>query len=109
LKGRRPKLKSILTVLFIVTEYLLNGWKKMDLFHVDDGTFDAAVLSKVRKRVYTKHDMPSPSLARLIHLLIPHAILLHKARRQIPGKLISQSVPAGKLDEVPPDGSIPVQ
>jgi len=35
-------------------------------------------LRKVRKRLYTKPDMPSPSLARLIYLLIPHAILFHK-------------------------------
>jgi len=107
-KSRWPKLKSILTVLFIVTQYLLQGWKKMDLFCVGDGTFDTAMVRKVLKHLYTKHDMLSPSLARLIHLLIPHAILLHKARREIPRKLISQLPLAGKLDEVFPDCSIPI-
>jgi hypothetical protein len=52
--------------------------------------------------------MPPPSLARLIRLFTPEAIFLHKARCQIPGKLISQFVLAGKLDEVCPDGSIPI-
>jgi len=80
----------------------------MDLFDVRTGTSDAAVLRKVLKRLYTKHDMPPPSLARIVRLLIPATILLHKARREIPRKLISQLPLAGKLDEVCPDCSIPI-
>jgi hypothetical protein len=80
----------------------------MDLFDVRAGTSDTAGLRKVLKHLYSNHDMPSPSLARLIYLLIPHAILLHKARREIPRKFISQLPLAGKLDEVSPDCSIPI-
>ncbi len=109
LKGRRPKLKSILTVLFVVLKHLLCGRTKMDLFDVGAGTSDAAVLSKVRKHLYSNHDMPPPFLARLIHHFIPNRILLHKASCQIPGKLNSQFLLAGKLDEVFPYCSIPIQ
>jgi hypothetical protein len=107
-KSRWPKLKAILTVLFVVTEHLLDGGKKMDLFCVGAGTFDAAVVRKLLKRLYTKHDMRSPFLARLVRLFIPTTILLHKARREIRRKLISQLPLAGKLDDVFPDCSIPI-
>ena len=70
-KSRWPKLESILTVLFVVTKCILHGWKKVDLFQVGESTFDTAVLRKLLKRLYTKHDMPSPSLARLVCLFIP--------------------------------------
>ena len=43
MKGPRPKLKSILTVLFVVTKCILHGRNKMDLFHVRERSFDAAV------------------------------------------------------------------
>jgi hypothetical protein len=108
LKGRRPKLKAVLTVLFVVPKHLLCDWTKMNLFDVRAGTSDAAVLSKVRKHLYTKHDMPPPALARLVRFPIPSTILLHKARREIPRKLISQLSLVGKLDEVCPDCSIPI-
>jgi hypothetical protein len=80
----------------------------MDLFDVGAGTFDAAAVRKVLKHLHTNHDMLAPSLARLVSFLIPGTILLHKARREISRKLISQLHLAGKLDEVFPDCSIPI-
>jgi hypothetical protein len=94
--------------LFVVTKHLLEGGKKMDLFCVGDGTFDTAEVRKVLKHLYPNHDMPSPSLARLVCFLIPDTILLHKTCREIPRKLVSQLPLAGKLDEVFPDCSIPI-
>jgi hypothetical protein len=78
------------------------------LCHVRSGRCDAAVRSKVCKHFYATHEMTPPSFARLLSLRIPRAILCHKARGQMRGKRIAQFLLWRKLDEVVPEGSLPI-
>jgi hypothetical protein len=80
----------------------------MDCLHSRDRSFNAPVLGDIGKHLYAEFHMPTPALTRPIHLPVPDAMLLQKARRQIRGKLISQFLSAGKFDEVFPGCSIPI-
>ena len=107
-KGRRAEVESILTILFVITKGVLQGGKKMNGLHLRECSLNAPVLSKVGQHLDAEFHMPAPALAQLTPLLVPDAILLKEARRQIRGKLISQFLAAGKSDEVFPDGTIPI-
>jgi hypothetical protein len=76
MKGARPKVEATLTVLLVVTKCILHGRSKLDRLHLRERSFDAAVLSKIRKHLDTPHHMPAPALAPLIDLLFTDAILL---------------------------------
>jgi hypothetical protein len=108
MKGGQSKVESILAILFVITKGVLHAGKKMDGLHLRDRSLNAPMLGEVSKHLHPENHMPTPALAGLIHLLIPEAILLEKARRQIRGKLVSRFLPAGKSGEVFPDGPIPI-
>ena len=102
------KVKAFLTILYVVTKCILQGWNKMDRLHLRERSFDVSGLSKICKDPYSPVNMLAPALAWSFHLLITDAILLQKAHRQITGKLITQFVSVGKLDEVLPSCPISI-
>jgi hypothetical protein len=52
--------------------------------------------------------MSPPSVARLLAVLIPHAIRFHKACGQRRRKFVSQLLLVRKLEKVMPDSAIPI-
>ena len=76
MKGPRSKVESILAVLFVIAKCVLHGGEKMDCLHLGEGSFNAPVLSEFGKHLYGEYHMPTPAVARPIHLLVPDAILL---------------------------------
>jgi len=62
MKSPRFKVKSILTILFVVTKYLLHGRNKVDCLHLRERSFNAAVLGEIGKHLYAEYHMPSPAL-----------------------------------------------
>jgi hypothetical protein len=79
----------------------------MDRPHVRECSFDAAVFSKICKHNDTPHDMLAPAWTRRFDF-VTGAMLLYEAQRQISGKLVSQLIPIGTLDEVLPNCSISI-
>jgi hypothetical protein len=76
MKGPGAKVESILAVLFVIAKCVLHGGKKMDCLYFGERSFNAPVLSEIGKYLYADHHMPTPAVARPIHLLAPDAILL---------------------------------
>src|SRR5487761_132860 len=107
-KGPRPMVEPIFTILFVITKCALHGGKKMNCLHSRDRSFNATVLGEIRKHLYAELHMPTPAIIRPLQLPAADAMLLQKARRHIRGKFISQFLSAGKFDEVFPDCSIPI-
>src|SRR5215469_17669189 len=107
-KGPRPKVEPIFTILFVITKCALHGRKKMDCLHSRERSFNAPVLSEIGKHLYAEPHIPTPAITPLLYLLVPDAILLQKARCHIRGKFIFQFLSTGKFDEVFPDCSIPI-
>jgi hypothetical protein len=48
----------------------------MDCLHLRKRSFNAPVLSEFGKHLYAEYHMPTPAIARPIHLRVPDAILL---------------------------------
>jgi hypothetical protein len=107
-KGPRPKVEPIFTILFVITKCAVHGGKKMDCLHSRERSFNASVLSEIGKHLYADFHIPTPAITPPLHLPVPDAILLQKARRHIRGKFISQFLSARKFDEVFPDCPIPI-
>lgn len=76
MKSGQSKVESILVILFVITKCVLHAGKKMDGLHLRDRSLNAPMLGEIGKHLDTENHMPTPALARLIHLLIPDAILL---------------------------------
>src|SRR5262250_1684326 len=108
MKSPRPKVKAILTILYVLTKRILHRRNKTDRLHIGEHSFHTAGLSKICKHLYSPRYMLAPALARPFHLIITDPILFEKAHRQSPGKLISQFVSVGKLDEVLPNCPISI-
>lgn len=108
LQRRWPQLQSIRPVLFIGSQDVLYGGKQTDLCRVRPGRDNTAVRRKVCKDLDTTRNMTPPSFARRRSLHLPRARRFHKARGQRRGKLVSQLLLVRKLDEVLPDGVIPI-
>jgi hypothetical protein len=79
-KGPRPKVEPILTILLVITKCFLHGRNKMDCLHLREWTFNAPVLGEIGKHLYFERDMLAPAIARLIHLLVPDAIYSSRKR-----------------------------
>ncbi len=93
--------------MHVVTKCFLHGGIKVNGPDVCECSFDAPLFSKICKQCYAPHDMLAPPSTRRFHILTD-AMPIQKAHRQIPGKLISQFVLVGVLDEVLPNCSISI-